>query len=197
MRHEGQREGDSLAGVTRPLLASIALAAVAAAPAQEVIAIDSRVLTFAPSRDDMTVGKAVVSIHAPRPEEVRLGGKPLPEAWHVIELERVGPNRFALPPLRLEVPAGYEGLLCLSVKVWFAEVDNRADSLFYEKTDDRYALVAWSNRADGPAWERAKARFAQNRVATLDELKERLARPFPIALNRRPLSDADALREPR
>lgn len=172
--------------MTRALLLAVALAA--AAPAQEVAAIDSRVLTFVPSRDDLTVGKAVVSIHAERPEEVRLDGKPLPAAWHLIELERVGPNRFALPPLRLEAPAGE--LVCLSLKVWFAEVDNRWDGLFYDRLDDRYALVAWSTRTDGPGWERAKARFAQNRVDTLDQLQERLSRPFPIALNRRPLSDA-------
>lgn len=178
------------------LLVSLGLAAAAAAeePAAEVIAIESRMLTFVPSRDDMSVGKAVVAVHCSRPAEVLLDGEPVAEPWRTIELARVERNRFALPPLRIEVPAGHQGVVCLSLKVWFAEVDNQLDGLYYERLDDRYALVAFSTRTDGPEWERARPRFAQNRVATLAELRERLAKPFPIALNRRPLPDPD---EPR
>jgi hypothetical protein len=52
---------------------------------------------------------------------------------------------------------------------------------------DRYALVSFCTRTEGPDWERARPRFSQNRVATLRELEEVLDRPFEIALNERPL----------
>jgi hypothetical protein len=54
--------------------------------------------------------------------------------------------------------------------------------------DDRYALVSWCTNP--PEWMKDtsyKARFGQNRVQTLSEFKERLAKPIPLRLNQTPL----------
>ena len=74
-----------------------------------------------------------------------------------------------MPPLTIEFPKDRVGLICMSVKVWFNEVDNKFDSLFYRNGDDRYALVSFSTHTNGPDWQRAKPRFSQNRVATLEQ----------------------------
>jgi hypothetical protein len=116
---------------------------------------------------------------------VRLDGAPLPEAWHLLDLRKVDTNTFELPAVRLEAD---RGLVAVSLKVWFEQVGNEQDAMFYARGDDRYALVAWASRTDGPEWERARPRFAQNRVATPAELDAALSRPLPIALNDRPLA---------
>jgi hypothetical protein len=162
------------------LLASPALA-------QDIVAIESRTLVFEPTRDDLTVGTVWFNIYASQPSQVTIDGVASAEQWHHLELREVAKNRFALPALRIESRAT---LLCLSIKVWFKEVGNQHDGLFYERLDDRYALVAFATRADGPEWERARPRFAQNRVATLDEFLAALERPFALRLNRRPLAEA-------
>lgn len=169
--------------------------AIEAAPVASratTLALAPRTLELVPSRADFSVATAVLSVFASRPDEVRIdGGAPL-EPWTLIELERVGRDRFALPAVRVDLAPGHEGLVALSLKVWFAEVDNRHDALYYARGDDRYALVAFATRAEGPGWEEARPRFSQNRVATLEAFEAALSRPIPIALNDRPLSDVPA-----
>lgn len=172
-------------------LAASASSAAAQEPAHAdgVIAIESRTLTFAPSRDDLTVGTVWFNVYCSRPAEVRINGVAPADAWHHIVLTEVAKNRFTLPAVTIELPRGHAGLVCLSVKAWFVEVGNEYDALFYEDPDDRYALVSFATRVEGPDWERARPRFSQNRVGTLRELNDALDRPFPIALNQRPLDD--------
>lgn len=172
------------------LLACLTAPALAQEPAPAtIVAIESRTLTFVPSRDDLTVGTVWFNVYTSRPSEVTINGETPGSEWHHLELTEVARNRFQLPEVAIVTPAGHDGLLCLSVKAWFKEVGNQYDSLFYVRPDDRYALVAFSTRTDGPDWEQARPRFSQNRVATLRELHDALARPFAIALNDRPLSD--------
>lgn len=173
------------------LLAARAPSALAQepAPAGGVIAIESRTLTFAPSRDDLTVGTVWFNVYCSRPAEVRINGVTPTDAWHHLALTEVAKNRFALPDVTIELSPGHAGLVCLSVKAWFDEVGNEYDALFYVNPDDRYALVSFATRVDGPDWEQARPRFSQNRVATLRELEDALARPFSILLNQRPLTD--------
>lgn len=176
--------------MNRHFLCVVALLACLATPAladdSGIIAIESRTLTFVPSRDDLTVGTVWFNVYSSRPTEVKIDGAAPANEWHHLELAQVGKNQFALPALTIEHA---DGLLCLSVKAWFNEVGNQYDSWFYVKPDDRYALVAFSTHVDGPDWERARPRFSQNRVATLREFMDVLARPFTIALNQRPLAD--------
>lgn len=152
----------------------------------DVIQLERQTFVFQPSRDDFTVGKVVFSVHCSRPEEVRVNGRE-PASWNYIYLARVGKNLFELAPLRIEIEKEPRGLLCMSLKVWFEEVTNQSDGLFYEKLDDRYALVAFCTRAEGPDWERAEPRFSQNRVESLEQFKAALSKPFELRLNQRPL----------
>jgi hypothetical protein len=99
-----------------------------------------------------------------------------------------------MPPIEIELPREPTGLVCMSVKVWFHQVPNEYDSLFYEKTDDRYALVSHCTSAEGPDWAQARPRFQQNRVESLEAFREALSRPFEIRLNQRPLSFLEQFR---
>jgi hypothetical protein len=162
--------------------------------ATEFIRFERRTLEFRPSRDDFTVASAVFSIHCSNPGEVRINGATPDSSWRYIDLVRVGKNRFELPPLEIEIPREHTGLVCMSVKVWFHEVPNEYDSLFYEETDDRYALVSYCTSAEGPDWEQARPRFQQNRVESLEAFRETLSKPFEIRLNQRPLSFLEQLR---
>lgn len=157
------------------------------APPAGVIAIASRTLTFVPTRDDISVGVAILSVYCGDPARVRIDGRAPEAAWTTIELARVERDRFALPTLQVVHPP--DVLVCLSIKVWFAEVGNQHDALLYEDLDDRYALVSFATRTDGPDWERARPRFTQNRAPTLAAFDDALSRPLPIRLNQRPLSE--------
>ena len=170
------------------------ISAPAPRDAAETIAFDRQTLVFNPSRDDFTVASAVFGIHCSRPEEVRVNGARPDSSWLYLDLVEVGKNRFELAPLEIVIPGKPSGLLCMSVKVWFHQVPNEYDSLYYQETDDRYALVSFATRTEGPDWKAARARFGQNRVETLVEFRDALSRPFEIRLNQRPLADLERLR---
>jgi hypothetical protein len=161
----------------------------------EGIELERRRLVFRPTRDDMTIARAVFTVHCSRPDEVRLNGARPESSWTYMDLVPVGENEFELAPLKIEVSLDGVGLLCMSVKVWFREVPNEFDSLYYENPDDRYALVSFCTSAEGPDWQGARPRFKQNRVATLEQFREALSKPFDIRMNRRPLEDLDRLRQ--
>jgi hypothetical protein len=152
----------------------------------EVIEFPWQTLTFAPTRADMTVSQVVFTVYASDPAAVLVNGARSNANFMYIDLKRVTTNQFELPPLKIEFPTNAPAtLLCLSVKVWFAEVSNQYDSHFYQNLDDRYALVAWCNSSPGEP--PVRARFKQNRVATLAEFKEALRRPFALKLKATPL----------
>ena len=178
------------------------------APATEVIELDRQVLEFRPTRDDISVARAELNVMSLKAGEVRVNGNPMPPgnstmsdstiksqdsprtdaAWMSVELKPVSKNRFELAPLKFEFPAG-GALFCMNIKVYFREVTLQYDSMFYENVDDRYALVAYATRADGPDWPQARPRFRQNRVGTVKEFKATLEKPFVIKLNRRALRE--------
>jgi hypothetical protein len=158
-------------------------------PAGRVIELGRQTLNFTPTRDDLTVGCVllpVVSSH-----RVRVNGVEA-ERWNYIYLKQVGKNQFELPALRIEfAPDGPDTIGCLSVKVWFNEVTYWADSDLYEHRDDRYALLSWcTNPPELMKDTSYKSRFAENRVQTLDEFKQRLAKPFPLRMKPTPLQAA-------
>jgi hypothetical protein len=183
---------------------------------KEVIDLPRRTLSFKPTREDVTVGHVVFSILWSTPDEVRLNGIRLDSAWTEIRLtragdiivergsgarphggmarilmslDRVATNRFELPTVKLEASTTRpRGQLCLSLKAWFNEISTQYDALYYEKGEDRYALVAWCMN---PALlsPSVAARFTQNRVATAAEFSDTLAKPFVIRLNDRPLRE--------
>ena len=157
-------------------------------PAGRVIELGPQTLTFTPTRDDLTVGCAVFPVVSSHP--VRVNGVEAKQ-WNYIYLKQVGRNQFELPALRIEfAPDGPDAIGCLSVKVWFNEVTNYSDSALYEHRDDRYALVSWCTNPPELMKDTSynyKARFGQNRVRTLGEFRERLAKPFPLRMNQTPL----------
>tara|TARA_R110002072_G_scaffold217365_2_gene374989 strand:+ start:10482 stop:11069 length:588 start_codon:yes stop_codon:yes gene_type:complete len=157
-----------------------------------VLEIDGRTLTFQPTREDFSIESAVFTVHCSQEHEVKLNGAKPGSAWNYIKLERVADNRFALAPTKIALAGDARGIVCLSIKVWFREVGNQYDSLFYRNPDDRYGLVSWCNNPQAADWQQAKHRFAQNRVETLAEFQDALNRPFVIELNERPLSDVAA-----
>ncbi len=143
-----------------------------------VIELDSRVLEFAPTRDDLEVSIAQFNLFSSG--KLTVNGEEAEHQWKYIDLESVGRNRFRLPALELEFSEEGRGYLCMSVKVWFDKLPNEIDSPYYQRVDDRYALVSWCTRHAGPDVHR----FSQNRVATLREFEAVLARPFVIPLKR-------------
>jgi hypothetical protein len=155
-------------------------------PAGRVIELGPQTLSFTPTRDDLTVGCAVLPVVSSHP--VRVNGVEARQ-WNYLYLKQVGKNQFELPALRIEfAPDGPETIGCLSVKIWFNEVTNYTDSGLYEHRDDRYALVSWcTNPPELMKDTSYKARFGENRVQTLGEFKERLAKPFPLRMNQTPL----------
>jgi hypothetical protein len=150
-------------------------------------------LIFRPTRDDFTVASGVFTIFCPRPEQVLVNGARPDSPWKSIDLAPVARNRFELAPLRIELAGEPRPLLCLSVKVWFQEVTNQYDSLFYANLDDRYALVSFATSVEGPDWAQARPRFKQNRVETLEQFRAALEKPLEIRLNQRPLADLERL----
>jgi hypothetical protein len=157
-------------------------------PASKVTVIElaRQTLVFAPTRDDMTVSQVVFNVFASDPNALRVNGARSNSTFSYIDLKPVAKNQFELPSLKIEFDTNAPGaLLCLSVKVWFSEVSNQYDSLFYKNTDDRYALVTWCSSS--PDSSSARSRFRQNRLAKEKEFKEALSKPFIINLNQRPL----------
>jgi hypothetical protein len=145
-----------------------------------VIEFHRQTLTFKPTRDDLTVGCAVFTLNASHP--YRVNGKEVTDSVCGVHLKQVATNQFELPALKIEYSASApDAILCMSVKIWFNEVSNFGDSSLYEHTDDRYALLAWCS---GPG---RRHRFDENRVATLDEFRQALSKPFVIRLNNHPI----------
>ena len=179
---------------TRPSGATQPAGPLATQPAgplveRPVVELSRQTLNFAPTRDDLTVGCAVVTVGSSHP--VRVNGVEV-DRWESIYLKQVGKNQFELPALRIEFapapPGGPDAIGCLSVKVWFNEVTNYSDSLLYERGDDRYALLSWCTSPPESFRDTSyKARFRQNRVKTLGEFREKLAQPLPLRMKQTPL----------
>jgi hypothetical protein len=154
-------------------------------PAGRVIKLGRQTLTFAPTRGDLTVRCAVLAVLSSHP--VRINGVEA-RPWNYLYLKQVGKNQFELPALRIEfVPDGPERIGCLSVKIWFNEVTNQADSDLYENRDDRYALLSWFTNPPELMKDPSYMRSAQNRVQTPSEFSERLSQPFPLRMKQTPL----------
>ncbi|MEW6158632.1 MAG: hypothetical protein AB1813_14460 [Verrucomicrobiota bacterium] len=128
-------------------------------------------------RVDQTGAIEVIERHRTAPEKA---------AWFYINLPSARPNQFQFGPLKIE-SAGPElaGLICMSLKIWFNEVPNEFDGLYYQNLDDRYALVSFCTHPPDP--RPVRSRFDQNRVATIREFQEKLGRPISIKLNQRAL----------
>lgn len=160
---------------------------------KQVIEFQRRTLVFEPTRDDITVGCAIVSMYqsdmgrALPLEAIRVNGR-TPRS-PTLYLKPAGKNRFELPAMRIEFSTNELGSpLYLALKVWFNELTNQEDSPYYEgdHLEDRYALLSYcSNENEVPAG--VNARLGGNRARTLTEFKERLAMPIVIRLNQRPL----------
>lgn len=160
-----------------------------AAHGEHVLVLEARTLSFVPSRSDFTVRTALLSFFAAPPEDVTRDGVPLTERWNYLELPAVGPNQFALASSSLSWVVDRNPLVCVSIKVWFAEVGNQYDGLYYIDVEDRYALVSYCTRDRGADWAQAEPRFSQNRVASVDALLDVLRAPLAIELNDRRLGD--------
>jgi hypothetical protein len=106
-----------------------------------------------------------------------------------IYLKQLGKNRFELPALKIEFSSKeLGGPVYMTIKAWFNELTNEYDSRFYENLPDRYALLSYCTKEDDDP-SKVNARQGANRVATMKEFKETLARPFVIRLNQRPFRE--------
>jgi hypothetical protein len=150
-------------------------------------------LKFKPTRDDITVGCAILSLYqadmgmALNLDAVRVNGvRPKSDRLY---LKRAGTNQFELPALKIEFSSEeVGGPLYVALKVWFNELTNQEDSPYYESAHvaDRYALLSYCTKEDDDPTQ-VNARMGANRVKTVAEFKERLAQPLVIRLNQQPL----------
>src|SRR6185369_8574623 len=150
-----------------------------------VIEFPRQTLHFQPTRDDITVGCAVFTLSSTDP--IRLKDGAVGPAYRAIHLKQLAKNEFELPATRIEFGIDApNAIICMSIKVWCNEVCNVYDSPLYEPqhVDDRYALVSWCS---GPADPSLAHRFTQNRVASLEQFRQRLVQPFVIHLQTQPL----------
>lgn len=159
----------------------------------EIVELPRQTLTFKPTRDDITVGCVILSLHqsnlgkATPLGAIRING--VQPKTPVLHLKRVEKNQFELPTLKIEFSSNeLGGPLYLTVKVWFNELTNQYDSPFYEHVPDRYALLSYCTKEDDDP-SKVNARLGANRVALLKDFRERLSEPFVIKLNQRPLRE--------
>src|SRR5512132_3039188 len=68
-------------------------------PAARLIELGRQTLNFTPTRDDLTVGCAVLAVVSSHP--VRVNGVQAKQ-WNYLYLKQVGKNQFELPALRIE-----------------------------------------------------------------------------------------------
>lgn len=172
-----------------------AIPALADAPTlqTQVIELPGQKLVFKPTRDDITVGCVIFSLFHSNLSEplnlkaIRVNGVQPKTA--VIYLKEVGKNQFEFPELKIEFSSKeLGGPLYMSLKVWFNELTNQNDSIVYEHLPDRYAIVSYCTKEDDDP-SKVNARMGANRVAMFKEFKDRLGKPFVIALNQRPLRE--------
>ncbi len=151
-----------------------------------VISFDRKVLEFTPNRADLTVGIVWLSVLTPdedwtvslqQTERINFQDT---GSHKYVELKQIEHNRFELPPLKIEAIKRESGPVCVSLKVWFNEILNEFDSLYWIDTADRYSLLTFCTGDD----KTAQARHSQNRVRTLREFRTVLDRPFALRLRR-------------
>lgn len=166
----------------------------ASAAQPEAIVLEEQILELRTTRDDITVGRAVIAVYCAEPTALRIQESVPTSTWTLLALEPAGPHQFRLPVIRVERTSDAAGPVYLSLKAWFAEVSNQDDALYYAHLDDRYALVSFCSGSEDATDGTAKARFRQNRLPTLNALCERLREPFVIRLNDRPLPAPEGVR---
>lgn len=172
----------------------------------EIIELENQVIEFAPSRDDITVGRVFVQFHCIRlatDEEYEDNGNREFEkcydfsineenlAYHMetIELEEVEKNEFELGEKIIKFLNTNEGHFCMAVKVLFNEVSHRYDSDYYVNRGDRYSLLSFCTVEDQPDWGFNGYKFDQNRVETIEEFSRKLSNSIEITLNEKPLPE--------
>jgi hypothetical protein len=157
----------------------------------DVIELPRQILTVKTTRDDITVGAVVFIFYADTLDSgrnsldsVRVNGA-TPRRQRIL-LKQVGKDQFELPATKFEFSPTYPGqIFCIAIKAWFNQLTNQEDGGYYKNLPDRYALLSYCAHRAEPAHE--NARFTANRVDSLNEFKQALARPFVIRLNDRPL----------
>ena len=177
------------------IVTNVTLPALADAPALQtrVIELPRQSLVFKPTRDDITVGSVIFSLYHSNLGEplnlkaIRVNGSQPKTAR--LYLKQIGKNQFELPALKIEFSSKeLGGPLYMSLKVWFNELTDQYDSFVYGHLPDRYAIVSYCTKEDDDP-SKVNSRLGANRVASLKEFRERIAKPFVIELNQRPLRD--------
>jgi hypothetical protein len=168
----------------------------------QVIELPRQILTFQPSRDDISVGSVEFAVYYWKlkarqfwtSEEqqylaaIRVNGQPMESAILRLRLKQAGKNQFELPAMKIEFPSRDQGgPLYFAIRPFFNEVTVQQDSLFFAHPDDWGALLTYcTDETDDPS--KVNGRIGANRVVTLSEFKARLAKPLVIALKDRPLN---------
>jgi hypothetical protein len=168
---------------TAALVLTLSSQASAAESPPQPIAFERQAIEFSPTRPDLTVGIAWFTVLTPG-KDWTVNVKNLDKEdfddrgdQKYLELKQVGKNRFELPALTIEPASEKSGAVCMSVKIWFNEIPNER-LFFFVKLEDRYAQLSYCTR-DVPE---AEHHFSQNRVATLEEFRERLKKPIVLNL---------------
>src|SRR5262249_9896487 len=155
----------------------------AAEPAPQSISFERQVLEFAPTRPDLTVGIVWFTVFTPDKDWTVKLTEPDPDNFDdrgdlkYLELKQAGKNRFELPALTIQPESQKSGAVCMSITIWFNELPNER-LFFFVHLEDRYAQLSYCTR-DVP---QAQHHFSQNRVASLEEFRDRLKQPIVLNL---------------
>jgi hypothetical protein len=147
--------------------------------------LNARPLQFQPTRGDVTVGTAILSVYCAC-DDAQVNGGDFDMEWYTTEPHAVSVNMFEMDRHEIVVSRTNDRLLCLSMKVFFNEISFQYDALYYENVEDRYSLLSYCTGDRVVPWN-VDTRFGMNRVETFEEFDAALSQPFTILLNDRPL----------
>jgi hypothetical protein len=157
-------------------------------PAPHTLDLPREIVTLQPSRDDLTVGAAILLLYTSHPQNISIEtAQPMHGDINFIYLKQIGKNQFELPAITLDLPQNDpKAFLCLSLKLYFNEITNMYDSDIYEKRDDRYSMISYVQGTPEPV-PVGRFSFTQNKVPSLADFESFLSKPIPVRLKSIPL----------
>jgi len=172
-------------------IAALTVTAPGAAPPETVeIVLPARTIELRPSRD-VAVGELWIQIRCQRKAAgdrrfagcrgFAIDGEAV-DTVRTLELAPTSKNTFRLPEKRIRFEKTAGAHLCIAVRAIFAGVSHRTDYELFANPGDRYSLVSYCTVCEVPEGSPNRRIFAANRVDSLEQLAERLARPIEIPL---------------
>jgi hypothetical protein len=158
-------------------------------------ALESQTFEFRPSRPDISLDAAQVSVWCFRREGrsftkcdgFTINGVAQSEQSSYSFLDRTGPNRFRLSALKVEYAPAREAYACVTIHPLIDGIPNKVNALYYAEERDRYTMLSYCTVDAIPAWGWDNARVTWNRVPELGDFVQRLSHGLPVRLTQREL----------